>query len=92
MLVKGIGPHRLAVRYDDFEVEFEPDRTGSGNEDGHAWTLAYAFEPDESWRFMLEWLRVSSDVGARTALLGEPGFATESKVELSVRYAISGVF
>jgi hypothetical protein len=41
---------------------------------------------------MLEWLRVKSDVGARPVLLGEPALATERKLELSVRYAISGVF
>ncbi len=92
MLVKSIGPHRLAVRYDDFEVTFEPNKDGPGNEDGHAWTVAYAFEPGDTWRFMLEWLRVKSDVGARPVLLGEPALATERKLELSVRYAISGVF
>jgi hypothetical protein len=92
MLVKSIGPHRFAVRYDDFEVEFEPSGEGAGNEDGHAWTLAYAFEPGEYWRFMLEWLRVRSEVGARPEFLAEPALATESKVELSIRYAISGVF
>jgi hypothetical protein len=92
MLVKSVGPHRLAVRYDDFEVEFEPNPNGPGNEDGHAWTAAYAFERGDNWRFMLEWLRVTSDVGARPVLLGEPALATESKVELSIRYTISGAF
>jgi hypothetical protein len=92
MLAKSVGPHRLAVRYDDFEVRFERNPSGPGNEDGHAWTVAYAFERGETWRFMLEWLRVTSDVRARPVLLGEPALATESKVELSIRYAISGVF
>jgi len=90
MLVKSFGTHRLAVRYDDFDVEFEPG--GPGNEDGHAFDVTYAFERGETWRFMVEWLRVRSDVASRPVLLGEPALATETKVELSVRYMISGVF
>jgi hypothetical protein len=89
MLAKSFGPHRLAVRYDDFEVEF--NQSGPGNEDGHAFDVAYAFERGETWRFMLEWLRVRSDVAARPVYLGEPALATESKLELSIRYMISGV-
>ncbi len=87
LLAKTMGRHMLSARYDTFEVE-----TGvwskPGNEDGHAWTVAYSFDPGNNWRFMLEWLRVRSDVKARPVLLGEPSLATETKVELSVRYAI----
>ena len=43
---------------------------------------------DEHWRFALEWLRVDSDVPARAVDLAEPAFATESKIELSVRYSL----
>ena len=92
MLVKSFGPHRLAVRYDDFEVDFDEDEQAPGNERGHALDITYAFERGETWRFMLEWIRVKSDVAARPVLLGEPALATESKVELSIRYMISGVF
>jgi len=35
---------------------------------------------------------VESDVPARTMMLGETAFATESKLELSVRYSLSGNF
>lgn len=92
MLAKSVGPHRLAVRYDNFEVRFQQDRADPGNEDGHAWTMAYAFERGDTWRFMLEWLRVRSNVLARPVLLGEPPLATESKLELSIRYAVNGIF
>ncbi|HEY1283577.1 MAG TPA: hypothetical protein VGE96_03785 [Steroidobacteraceae bacterium] len=88
LLAKSFGPHRLAVRYDDFEVEFESGP--QGNEDGHAFDVTYAFERGDTWRFMVEWLRVRSNVAARPVLLGEPALATESKVELSIRYMISG--
>ncbi len=44
-----------------------------GNEDGHAWTAAYSFEPNDNWRLMLEWLRVRSDVKARPVQLVRTG-------------------
>ena len=88
MLAKSFGHHLLSARYDTFEVDKSRSNT-PGSEDGHAWTAAYSFTPGNSWRFMLEWLRVRSDVQAR-ARLGEPTLATETKVELSVRYALSG--
>ena len=91
MLARSFGHHLLSARYDTFEVEMGQG-TSPGNEDGHVWTAAYSFEPNDNWRFMLEWLRVRSDVKARPVQLGEPALATETKVELSVRYAISGQF
>jgi hypothetical protein len=91
MLARSFGHHRLTARYDTFEVEMGQG-TSPGNEDGHAWSAAYAFEPNETWRVMLEWLQVRSDVKARPVQLNEPALATETKVELSVRYAIGGQF
>ena len=67
-------------------------RSSSGSEDGDAWTLAYSFDPGDRWRFALEWLRVESDVPARVESLAEPAFATESKLEFSARYSLSGSF
>ncbi|HVQ17347.1 MAG TPA: hypothetical protein VMS40_27275 [Vicinamibacterales bacterium] len=87
LLAKTMGRHMLTARYDTFEVETD-EPSDPGNEDGHAWTVAYSFAPRDNWRFMLEWLRVRSDVKARPVSLGEPALATETKVELSVRYSI----
>ena len=92
LLARRAGAHMLAARYDRFGVVFRGDRTASGSEDGHAWALAYSYEPGNHWRFALEWLRVESDVPARVELLGEPSPAIESKVELSARYLLSGSF
>jgi hypothetical protein len=91
MLARSFGHHMLTARYDTFEVKMGQG-TSPGNEDGHAWTAAYSFEPNDTWRVMLEWLQVRSDVKARPLQLNEPALATETKVELSVRYAISGQF
>ncbi len=90
LLAKRHGPHMLAMRYDDFEVHFR-QATTPGNEDGHAWTVAYSFDRGNRWRFMLEWIQVRSNVAARPVALGEPALATESKVELSARYAVGGI-
>jgi hypothetical protein len=92
LLAKRKDAHMLAVRYDEFAVEFGGDPAASGSEDGHAWALAYSHERGNHWRFALEWLRVKSDVPARVELLGEPALATESKLEFSARYLLSGSF
>ncbi|HEU4589935.1 MAG TPA: hypothetical protein VFS13_03420, partial [Steroidobacteraceae bacterium] len=62
----------------------------AGSESGHAWTAAWSFERDDRWRFALEWLRVASNVPARTAEFGESAFAAETRIELSARYALHG--
>jgi hypothetical protein len=84
LLAKRHGPHMLAARYDDFEVE-----GAFGDEEGHAVTVCYAFEQNDRWRFALEWIRVRSTVDARLGLaVPEAALATESKVELSIRYTL----
>jgi opacity protein-like surface antigen len=79
--------HRLSIRYDWFAVDSETE-DGSGAQHGHAWTAAYVFEPDTHWRFTLEWLRVSSDTANRALELGAPRVATETQVQLAVRFAV----
>jgi len=91
LLAKRQGAHMLALRYDQFAVTFEGDASAPGSEDGDAWTLAYSWDRGGPWRFALEWLRVKSDVPNRL-YLGENPLATESKIELSARYLISGQF
>jgi hypothetical protein len=92
LLAKRFGPHMLTTRYDTFEITFMGDRSLPGSEDGHAWTLAYSWERGDHWRFAAEWLRVTSAVQSRPALLGEPALAIESKVEISARYVFNGAF
>ena len=92
LLAKRHGPHMLAVRYDRFDVDYD-DPGEPGNEDGRAFTVAYSFDRGAHWRFMLEWIQVRSDVAARAELpIPEPALATETKVELSARYALRGSF
>jgi hypothetical protein len=90
LLSKQLGPHRLSVRYDRFQVEREAPE-GAGEQHGYAWTAAYVFEPGKHWRFTVEWLQVASNSANRALLLGEPGFARETQLQLAARYAIGSL-
>jgi hypothetical protein len=84
--------HRLSIRYDSFAVD-SPSQDGDGAQHGHAWTAAYVFEPDThwpdmKWRVTLEWLRVTSDAPYRAIELGTPRVATETQLQLAVRFAL----
>ena len=91
LLGRRIGGHTVAARYDAFRVVLENNPSRPGSERGHANALAWSFENDGPWRFALEWLRVSSQVRART-LAGASPLATESQLQFSARYAINGSF
>jgi len=90
LLSKRFGRHTLSARYDRFRIdsnspppEFEP----YGYQSGHAWTAAWMFDADAHWRLALEWLRVRSSSYNR-ADLGGPPLATETQLQLAVRYAL----
>lgn len=87
LVSRQVGHHRLSVRYDSFAVDSDTPG-GYGEQHGHAWTAAYAFEPDTHWRIALEWLRVRSDTANRALELGEPRVVTETQVQLAVRCAL----
>jgi hypothetical protein len=87
LVSKRFGKHTLSARYDLFSVEAEPTMP-IGNQNGHAATVAYRYEPNQHWRFTLEGVRVRSAESNRALLLGETPFATESVLQLSIRYAI----
>jgi hypothetical protein len=79
--------HLITARYDEFSVGSNLP-ANEGVQDGHAWTVAYVYEHGPRWRFMLEWLDVKSTLYNRALYLGMSPLATESKVELAVRYAL----
>jgi hypothetical protein len=85
LLSRKMGQHTVSVRFDDFDVDSRT-RTQSGEQDGQAWTAAYLFEPNERWRFALEGLQVKSEALNRALFRSEAPLATESKLELAVRY------
>jgi hypothetical protein len=90
LVAKQLGKHMLSVRYDRFEVD-SSIRAGDGSETGHAWTAAWSFTPDEHWRLTLEWLRVTASSYNRSDAFGLAAAATETQLELAVRYALGSV-
>jgi len=87
LLSRELGRHRISLRYDSFTVDSE-SKYGGGPQHGHAWTAAYVFEPDTHWRLTLEWLRVTNDNQDRPFYVGLSPAATETQVQLGVRFAL----
>ena len=83
------GAMRYSVRYDRFEMQ----QTYSTYEyipilladQGHAWTVACIRELNKHWSVTLEGIVSDSTVPLR-ALLGDPAYAREQALQLSVRY------
>jgi hypothetical protein len=55
---------------------------------GHALTAAYLFDLSGHWRLSLEWLQVTSNSYNRADLYGAAPWATQTQVQLAVRYAL----
>jgi hypothetical protein len=89
LVSKRTGRHTLSARYDKFSVytDFTTPTGDDYAQYGHAWTVAYLFEPNAHWRFALEWLNVTTESSLREELFGGPDTLTERKVEASFRYA-----
>jgi hypothetical protein len=85
LLAKRHGRHTVSARYDRFVVDTNP--ADEGSQAGHAWTVAYMLQADAHWRLALEWLRVVSRSYIRQELTGAPPYATETQLQLGVRYA-----
>jgi hypothetical protein len=88
LLSKRSGVHTFSARYDDFKVDPEQSYA-MGDQAGHALTLAYRLEPGTHWRFTLEWVRARGFQANRALLADEAPFATQSAVQLAIRYALS---
>ena len=87
LLSRRLGRHTFSARYDRFQVDSSNLEEGGGAQDGHAWTAAYTFNASAHWRFTLEWLRVVSSSYNRQDL-GGPLLATETQLQLAIRYAL----
>jgi hypothetical protein len=85
------GAMRYSVRYDRFQMqetystfEYIPFLLA---DNGHAWTLACIRDFDRHWSAALEGIESDSSVSLR-ALLGQPTYARERQLQLSVRYEL----
>jgi hypothetical protein len=90
LLSKRFGSHTLSARYDKFEV----DNSSAADSDdycwqkGHAFTLAYIFQPGSRWRYTLEWLHVASTSYNREEYEDGPPMASQTQVQFAIRYAL----
>jgi hypothetical protein len=90
LLSKRFGSHTLSARYDKFEVDNSSavDDDDYGWQKGHAFTLAYIFQPGLRWRCTLEWLHVVSASYNREEYEDGPPMASQTQVQVAVRYAL----
>ena len=81
-----LGRTRLSARYDDFRTHQTSGYLGPASDDqGHALTVAVLRPLTEHWELAAEWLRVSSQYPPR-AFIGVPAAATDTQLQLAVRY------
>jgi hypothetical protein len=90
LLSKRFGRQTLSARYDKFEVDDASATDGDdyGWQKGHAFTLAYIFQPGPRWRYTLEWLHVVSASYNREEYEDGPPMASQTQVQLAIRYAL----
>lgn len=88
LLSKSFGRHRVSARADWFDVSQVASPWFSfSRESGDAWTIGYGYEHSQHWNFAVEWMEVDSDVSDRAGI-GEPVNATESQLQLQLRYSL----
>ena len=89
LISRRFGRHTLSARYDRFRVQVQAgDADSGGAQSGHALTAAYSFDATRHWRVSLEWLQVVSNSYNRAELYGLSPWATQTQVQLAVRYAL----
>jgi hypothetical protein len=77
---------RLTARYDEFHTHQLSGYYGPpGDQDGHAWTFAFTYEPAEHWQFVAEWIRAYSSFPPRVEL-DESIMQTQSQIQIAARY------
>lgn len=89
LLAQDAGPHRFAVRYDDFSTRQATQYSPApwSRESGNAWTLAWTWKLNRHVELATEWLRVDSHYNVR-AMLGEAPGAVENSLQLAVRLGL----
>jgi hypothetical protein len=91
LLSRRFGRQTLSARYDHFRVDTNsppPDFEPYGRQRGQAFTAAWMYEASSHWRFALEWLAVRSHSYNRPDNHEGPPVATETQIQLAVRYAL----
>lgn len=89
LIAKTFGRQQVSLRHDRMYVETVRGAAFFDSwQDGHAWTLAYFLDLNDSWQIVAEALRNDSRLRQRR-LAGLPTTAVEDSVQLAVRYTFS---
>jgi len=85
LLTRTFEQHRVAVRYDHFDVT-QNDQTPAGNnsENGHAWTLNYQYKFSDKVGLALEWLSIKTHRCA-FGYYGLSPTVTETQTQVTLR-------
>jgi hypothetical protein len=86
LLTRAFGDrHRLSMRYDEFMIVRAEDPPALRSDSGHAWTLAYRYEPSQrGLRIVAEWLQIDSQRELWPAFYGAAPRATERELRLQI--------
>ena len=85
MLTRSFDRHRVTVRYDLFDAKDVDEMPLDDNsEDGHAWTVNYQFEVNDTLTLAVEWLGITSDRPA-WAYQGVDPEETERQLQVMAR-------
>ena len=96
-LTRQIGRHRIAVRYEWFDLQPHNDPDGITNQDkGNAVALSWLFQFNPKLRFAAEYMQIKSDhckldSCSWTDFYGLPQNTKDSQVQLSVRWHFVGL-
>jgi hypothetical protein len=82
------GNHRIALRYDRFEISRDEAPPELLADDGDAWTLSYRYEHSARLQAGIEWLRIESHRDLWPLFYFMPGRATETEVRAQLSYRL----
>ena len=90
LLTRLLRGHRTTVRYDNFDVT-QNDRIPEDNntDKGHAWTVAYRFEPSPRWSIGVEWMLIDTH-HCGWAYYGLSPDVTERQIQLQASFRLGG--
>jgi hypothetical protein len=90
MLTRKLGAnHRLALRYDTFEMERPGSVPVLHSDEGRAWTLSYRIEPTERFSGGIEWLRIESQRDLWPMFYNTAREQTENQLRLQLSYRLA---
>jgi hypothetical protein len=95
LLTRAFGPHRVTVRYDDFDVHpYNDPQMVTNRDDGYAWTASYLYQWSEHVRVGAEYLAIVTEhceiETCAWVINGLPRTSRQNQLQLSLRWSFKG--